>query len=131
MGESGDAAPALRGFAEPMDVKAFADEFLRALAGTGLFERVDLQTEGPIANGHAHVREDLFLRFYFNEVTGTIAFALIEKEQRIWGIDCDNRRGWHLHPMDTPTDHLGIDPLSVSDIVARLQSVLLHRDLST
>jgi hypothetical protein len=108
-----------------MDVRAFADELLRALADTGLFERVALRTEGPIADGHAHVHEGLFLRFYFNEVTGTIAFALIEKRQRIWGIDYDNRRGWHLHPVDNPTHHIGIEPLSVSDIVARLQNVLL------
>ena len=107
-----------------MDVRAFADELLPALTDTGLFERVALQTEGPIANGYAYVSEDLFLRFYFNEVTGTIAFALIEKQQRIWGVDYDSRRGWHLHPTENPTDHIGISPLSVSEIVARLQSVL-------
>ena len=127
-----------------MDVKAFADELVRALADTGLFERVSLQTEGPIANGHAHVHEGLFLRFYFNEVTGTIAFALIEKQQRIWGIDYDpsaspstllraglrtgNRRGWHLHPVDNPTEHVEIEPLSVSDIAAHLQDVLLDME---
>lgn len=110
-----------------MDVKSFADELLRVLADTGLFQQVALRTEGPIADGQAHVREELFLRFYFNEDTGTIAFALIEKQQRIWGIDYDNRRGWHLHPADNPTDHLGIEPLSVPDIIARLQDVLLER----
>ncbi|MBM4464987.1 MAG: hypothetical protein FJ014_05420 [Chloroflexi bacterium] len=111
-----------------MDVKAFADELVRALADTGLFERVSLQTEGPIANGRAHVHEGLFLRFYFNEVTGTIAFALIEKQQRIWGIDYDNRRGWHLHPADNPTEHVEIEPLSVSDIAVHLQDVLLDME---
>jgi hypothetical protein len=82
-----------------MDVKTFADQVLSVLADTGLFDRVDLQTEGPIAKGYAFgyvkesdlIGENLLLRFYFNEVTGTIAFALIEKEQRIWGIDYDNR----------------------------------------
>jgi len=39
-----------------MDVRAFAEELLGALADTGLFEWVSLQAEGPIANGHAHVR---------------------------------------------------------------------------
>jgi len=110
-----------------MDVRAFADELLPALADTGLFGQVALRTEGPIADGYVRVHEDLFLSFYYNAVTGTIAFALIENQQRIWGIDCDNRRGWHLHPADNPTDHIGIEPLSVSDIVARLQDVLLQR----
>jgi len=109
-----------------MDVKGFADELLRALADTGLFARVALQTEGPIASGYACVqgRADVFLRFYYNEVTGTIAFALLEEQQRIWGIDCDNRRGWHLHPPENPTGHVEIDPLPVSEIIARLQDVL-------
>lgn len=111
-----------------MDVRSFANELLRALADTGLFERVALRTEGPIVDGEAHVREELFLRFYFNEVTGTIAFALIEEQRRIWGIDHDRRRGWHLHPVDNPADHIGIEPLSVSDIVRRLQDVLLKRE---
>ncbi len=111
-----------------MDVRSFADELLRAVATTGLFQLVALRTEGPIADGQARVHEDLFLRFYFNEATGTIAFALIEKQQRIWGIDYDNRRGWHLHPADDPTDHIGIEPLSVSDIITHLQDVLLKRE---
>lgn len=111
-----------------MDVRSFADELLRAVATTGLFQLVALRTEGPIADGQARVHEDLFLRFYFNEATGTIAFALIEKQQRIWGIDYDNRRGWYLHPADDPTDHIGIEPLSVSEIITHLQDVLLKRE---
>jgi hypothetical protein len=110
-----------------MDVKAFADELLPALARAGLFEQVSLRAEGPVADGHARVSEALFLRFYFNQVSSTLAFALIEGRQRVWGIDHDHRRGWHLHPADNPTDHIEIEPLSVSDVVARLQDVLLKR----
>ena len=33
-----------------MDVKRFVDELLSALAATRVFERVALQTEGPIAS---------------------------------------------------------------------------------
>jgi hypothetical protein len=58
-----------------------------------------------------------------------MAFALIEKQQRIWGIDYDNRRGWHLHPADHPTDHVEIAPMSVSDVIAHLQDVLLKRGI--
>jgi hypothetical protein len=107
-----------------MDVGAFVADLLRALADTELFERVDLSTEGSIVEGYAYVRDDLFVRFYFNQCTQTIAFALIEEKQRVWGIDRDNRRGWHLHPVDDPKDHVAIEPLSVSEIVARLRDVL-------
>ena len=89
-----------------MDVKSFTDDLLSALANMGRFERVALQAEGPIASGYAYLRNEFSLRFYFNEVTGTTAFALIENQQRIWGVDYDNRRGWHLHPVDDPTKHI-------------------------
>ena len=57
-----------------------------------------------------------------------MAFDLIEKQQRIWGIDYDNRRGWHMHPAGNPAEHTGIDALPVSEIVARLEGVLLKRE---
>jgi hypothetical protein len=113
-----------------MDVRRFADELLAALAVTGLFERMSLQTEGPIASGRAYLRsqEDQFLRVYFNETTGTIAFALISNQQRIWGVDYDNRRGWHLHPVENPADHVAIEPPSIAEIVLLLNEALSGKD---
>ena len=112
-----------------MDVRAFVDELLPALSATGLFERITLQTEGPIASGFAYPNDQsVFLRFYFNEVTGTTAFAVIESQQRVWGIDYDNRRGWHLHPVEEPANHVQIEPLAVSEIVQRLQQMLSSRE---
>ncbi|MFZ1242165.1 MAG: hypothetical protein WAW20_14240 [Anaerolineae bacterium] len=109
-----------------MDVKRFVDELLSALAATRVFERVALQTEGPIASGRVYAKgsTERFLRVYFNEKTGTMAFALISEQPRIWGIDFDNRRGWHLHPVENPAEHRMIEPLSVSGIVLLLEDVL-------
>ena len=109
-----------------MDVRSFADELLSALTATGLFKRVALQTEGPIADGYAYINGDVLLRFYFNQITGTIAFALIHGQRRIWGIDYDNRRGWHVHPRGDPEDHVAIGPLTVREIVSRLQAALAN-----
>jgi len=112
-----------------VDVGTFAADLLEALADSSLFERVDLQTEGPLAQGFAYVDDDLFLRFHFNESTQTIAFALIKEnneKRRIWGVDRDNRRGWHTHPVENPDDHVEIDPLPVKALVARLREVLLQ-----
>ena len=108
-----------------MGVRGFVSELLRVLATVEAIERVALQSEGPVVNGRAYVTAEMFLKFYFNEKTGTMAFALIRDRGRIWGIDRDNIRGWHLHPLENPVEHVGIEPLSVSEIVERLRAVLL------
>lgn len=108
-----------------MDVRSFASELLRALATVKEIERVVLQSEGPVVKGRAYVTAEMFLEFYFNEKTGTMAFALIRDQDRVWGIDRDNIRGWHLHPLENPAQHVEIEELSVSEIVERLSAVLL------
>jgi hypothetical protein len=44
-----------------------------------------------------------FVDAFFNEQTGTIAFALIQEGKRIFG--ADNTGGWHVHPFDDPEKH--------------------------
>jgi len=107
-----------------MDVRSFASELLRALATVEAIERVVLQSEGPVVKGRAYVTAEMFLEFYFNEKTGTMAFALIRDRDRVWGIDRDNIRGWHLHPLENPMEHVEIEKISVSEIVERLRAVL-------
>ena len=107
-------------------VETFVSELLHALADVTLIETVAYQTEGGIAKGRAYftLSQDLFLEFYFNKVTGTLAFALIRDRIRIWGIDCDTIRGWHKHPLDQPEHHIATEELSVVDIVGQLNEVL-------
>ncbi len=119
-----------------MDINTFVANLWHALADKESIAQVEVHTEGPVANGHIYVQFDSpndldntsdadgFVRFYFNQHTQTIAFALIKDKQRLWGIDRDNLRGWHMHPVDDPASHIEITPLSVSDIVAQLCEVL-------
>jgi len=107
-----------------MNTSSFVQDLLMALATLPLVTKVDLQPEGPVVRGRAFVNPELFLSFYFNSVTQTQAFALIKHDQRIWGIDFDAVRGWHLHPVNDPTNHLPIEPLSVPAIVEQLGHAL-------
>jgi hypothetical protein len=107
-----------------MDVKSFVRALLTALADIEAVKQIALQTEGPIVNGRAHLNEEVFLAFYYNQITGTQAFALVRSKERIWGIDYDNIRGWHLHPLDSPNEHAGIEPQSVSSVIQQLKQVL-------
>jgi hypothetical protein len=103
-----------------MDIDAFLSELLEALSDCSFVESVDLQTEAVIVKGRVRLEKDRFLQVYFNEQTGTTAFALIEDEQRIWGVDYDALRGWHVHPAGHPEKHQDVDPMTLHEVVDAL-----------
>jgi len=106
-----------------MNTRHFSDDLLASLAGYDLFGSVSLRTEGPIAKGRV-MAGHCFVEFYCNEATSTMAFALIEDRQRIWGLDHDRMRGWHLHPFGDATAHLPIPPQTIPEIVSALAEVV-------
>lgn len=106
-----------------MDVETFLSSLLDALAGRPFVQSVDLDTEAIVIRGRVLLEEDRFLQVYFNEETGTTAFALIEGEQRIWGIDYDELRGWHEHPVGRPSDHQDIEPMPPAEVVEKLEAI--------
>ncbi len=107
-----------------MDVRDFLVSLLNSLSRVESVEKVDLNTEVFIVKGRVWIKGNRYLQVYFNELTGTTAFALIEKGQRIWGIDFDNMRGWHLHPFGGADGHEGIAEKNVEEIVKALSDVL-------
>ena len=107
-----------------MDLKTFLTELLAALTDIDLIEDIDLSAEGIVVSGQIILAGKMFLEIYYNEVTETTAFALIKDEKRIWGIDRDNIRDWHVHPLNNPEQHESIQPLTISDIIKRLKNVL-------
>lgn len=61
-----------------------------------------------------------FIDAFFNEQTGTTAYAWVRNGQRVYG--ADNTGGWHMHPFNDPGRH---DPLSgqmlFSEFVAEIE----------
>jgi hypothetical protein len=83
-------------------------------------QSVDLETEAIVVRSRVLRERDRFLQVCFNEETGTTAFALIEDEQRIRGVEYDDLRGEHVHSVDFPDQHRDIDPMTPRDIVEAL-----------
>jgi len=104
-----------------MDVDAFLSSLLEALSGRSFVESVDLRTEAIVVKGRVLLANGRFLQVYFNETTGTTAFALIEDEQRIWGVDYDPLRDWHVHPVDRPDEHREVAPMPPDEVVDALE----------
>jgi len=107
-----------------MEATSFVQSLLDALADLEEVERVSSRSEGPVVNGRAFLRGGMFLAFYYNQETGTQAFALVKGSRRVWGIDYDSIRGWHLHPVEDPAQHVMIKPQSVSAVIWQLRQVL-------
>ncbi len=76
-----------------MDISQFLLLLLKSLSKLDFVEKVDIQTEVFVLKGRAILKKNRFLQIYFNKLTGTTAFALSEKDKRIWGIDYDNMTG--------------------------------------
>jgi hypothetical protein len=77
-----------------------------------------------VVSGRAHVRGGTFPSFYYNSETGTQAFALVKGSRRVWGVDYDNIRGWHMHPAAEPEQHVPISPQSVPEIIRQFGHAL-------
>ncbi len=103
-----------------MELNQFLLSLLHALSKLDFVERVEFQSEVFILKGRAILARNRFLQVYFNELTGTTAFALIENEDRIWGIDYDNLRGWHLHTLGNPHFHQDTAPMTIEEIISSL-----------
>lgn len=79
-----------------------------------------------------YIRPDLFVQAFIGEVTGSLYFALIERNQRILGIDRENDQ-WHLHPFGVPQKHEtlseGIGPTPLLAFMSKVEMVLVEENL--
>ncbi|MBI5653482.1 MAG: hypothetical protein HZC40_24000 [Chloroflexi bacterium] len=81
---------------------------IRRLTPTSITIRVPLTTGG-------------FVDAFFNQQTGTTAFALIQNDMRIFG--ADNTSGWHLHPFADPVQHqFEMGDLSFVEFIAMIEN---------
>jgi Ethanolamine utilization protein EutJ (predicted chaperonin) len=80
---------------------------VRRLTPTSINLRIDVTAGG-------------FIDAFYNEQTGTTAFALIRQGRRAFG--ADNTGGWHVHPLTEPDRHYPLsDAMSFADFVAEIE----------
>ena len=106
-----------------MDINQVLTSLLYSLSFLDFVEKVDFHSEVFILKGKLFLKKNRFVQVYFNELTGTTAFALIENEKRIWGIDFDNLRGWHLHSLENPDSHQNMEAKAIEEIATMISEV--------
>jgi hypothetical protein len=79
-----------------------------------------------------YIRSDLFVQAFLGELTGSLYFALIEGNKRIFGIDREAGL-WHLHPFESPDKHQrlseGLEPKPLMRFLARVEDLIIQHDL--
>lgn len=71
------------------------------------------------------ILEDVFIEVYYNALTDKKSFALIKKNQRVFGYD--NYKYWHVHPMEDIKAHLPCEEPSIEKILEEMKEIILSK----
>ena len=83
----------------------------------------DLIVDIDVLHIKVHLTEpETFINVFYNLGTDKTAFALIQTNQRIYGVD-NAKIGWHEHPLANPRQHIACSPITFA---AFLQAVEKH-----
>lgn len=109
-----------------MQLEEFRQQIIEYLSSLSYVK--DIQISEVIENrftGQAKIKVKYILniRFTIYKEILTLSIALIYKNKRIWGIDKDNRIGWHVHPLENPAEHRSIPDQSIQEILEMIDLV--------
>ncbi len=69
-----------------------------------------------------HIGVSLFIDIFYAIRTEKVSFAVVQKGERVFGID--NLGRWHCHPFGKPENHEPIDEPSIEEIVSQCTSAI-------
>jgi len=71
----------------------------------------------------AYLVDESFIDIFYNQKSGKTSFAQIRDGRRVFA--ADNRRGWHWHPREDPSQHVASEhEITFEDFMARLENDL-------
>ncbi len=70
-----------------------------------------------------NLEKKALLQIFYNKILHIQSFDLILNQKRIWGLDFDNKFGWHEHPMSNPEFHEKISEHTFEQIVNKFIEV--------
>lgn len=110
-----------------MVISQFEVELRSALQNLDFVESISFSYNTEMSvKGRVILQKNYILEVRFTEMgqkySFTLSFTLLLNNERIWGLDKDNRIGWHIHPLDNPKAHEPIEPKSVSEIISIFES---------
>lgn len=70
----------------------------------------------------ATLEKEMFIEVYANFLTHKRSYALIYKDDRIFGYD--NYKFWHCHPVENPNVHISCEEPSVPFVIQQMRKAI-------
>lgn len=86
---------------------------LNYITGISIVQRTEVSLSGKVELQ----KQDYELHLFYNQQVYALQFALIHEKQRIWGLDKDNRIGWHIYPLYNVATYQEISEQNITEII--------------
>jgi len=67
------------------------------------------------------VHSGTFVNVFYNIATNKTSFALVERDQRIYGVD-NAKMSWHQHPFADPAQHVACGPMEFGEFLCQIEA---------
>ena len=106
-----------------MDINEFEATLITKLSMLEFVEHWNITRKRTSLKVTVFLKKRSLLSVFYNMVLRIQSFALIINNERVWGLDRDNRLGWHEHPINNPEHHETVEPHTIDEIIAKLKTV--------
>jgi len=112
-----------------MDLIQFEIQIRQSLIELSYVKRITIIRRTPISiKGLIDLENNYKIVAFYNQPFSIISFSLLCENERIYGIDLDNRIGWHIHPEENPNYHKPTNAKSISEILILIGEVYCNRN---
>jgi hypothetical protein len=101
-----------------MEISQFLGQLKTVIAELDYVEQLAIEEiEEKLVKGTIYLQKNDLLVFRYNSICYSFSFSLLFNQQRIWGIDRDNRIGWHTHSLHNTDEHI---PIEATENIAKI-----------
>ena len=109
-----------------MDINKFKIELLSYLSVFEFVEDIEINQKDTTIRIKVFLKNQIRLNIFYNKHLKVQSFALIENNNRIWGLDNDKRLGWHEHTIANPDFHKKVKNHTIKEIIEKCNKILLN-----
>jgi hypothetical protein len=108
-----------------MGLADFEAELRKELALLDYILDIQIKQRSPISlSCTINLEKSYSLNIFYNHQYHILSFSLIYANSRIWGLDKDNRIGWHIHSLEKTDSHEKTEEMKLPEIIAAINLVI-------